>query len=170
MVAPHGPLAGVFARDPLALVRRHLGAARGARPRRAEVPELASLVQWAEGNQLVRLLCSARTGFPNVSVTVANTYRALTVKKFAASNVAELRHLPSLVGTPVITEVTLPAGESYEVTFAETSQGTRFDEQEYFLRHSNRAYVIAYTVVDPPDTATLATLTQSIRSFAFTKP
>ena len=61
---------------------------QGALDRAArKYPELASLVQWAEGNQLVRLLCSARTGFPNVSVTVANTYRALTVKKFAASNV-----------------------------------------------------------------------------------
>jgi hypothetical protein len=132
-------------------------------------PELASLAQWEQGDQLARLVCADPTGFPNVIVTVGNASATLTLQELAAGNVAQTRHLPYVKGPVVVTAVRLPVGPAVSVRFTEApSRESPVEVVQYYLLHDRRAYVIAYTMLSPSDAATRATIALSARSFGYT--
>jgi hypothetical protein len=132
-------------------------------------PELASLVQWEQGDQLARLVCADRSGFPNVIVTVGNTSATLTLQELAAANIAQTKHLPYLKGDLSVAAVRLPAGPAVSVSYTEApSQESPVEVVQYYLVHDLHAYVIAYTMLSSSDTVSRAIVTRSARTFGYT--
>jgi hypothetical protein len=135
--------------------------------RAAKSPELASLVQIARSNNLIKFLCADPTGFPNVNVIEAVS-GPIGLRALVAANVAEIKRVSAVSGPVSVTPLRLPAGPAELVSYQETTRGHHLQALQYFLVHRGRVYILTYTTPPSPDAKTRAVVTRSARSFHFT--
>jgi hypothetical protein len=132
----------------------------------AKSPELASMVEIARENKVIKLLCADPTGVPNLNV-ISTVSGPLTLGRLVEMNVAGIKRLSFVKGAVTATAVRLPSGPAQLVRYQEAPQGTVVQTLQYYLVHSGKAYILTYTTLASPDAATLALVTQSARSFRF---
>lgn len=135
----------------------------------AEHVALASLVKWASGDRLVRLLCADPTGATSLSVTVGDQIGAsLKLGPLVAQNVRELRALTFILRPPAVSTVQLPAGTGMLVTYTETSPGGGAEHWQYYFVHKGRAFIVGFTTPLAPPASIRSIVAESARSFRFT--
>jgi len=132
----------------------------------AKSPELASMVEIARENKVIKLLCADPTGVPNLNV-ISTVSGPLALGRLVQMNVAGIKRLSFVKGAVTATPVKLPAGPAQLVRYQEAPQGTVVQTLQYYLVHRGKAYILTYTTLASPNAATLALVTQSARSFRF---
>jgi hypothetical protein len=132
----------------------------------AKRPELASLVQIARSNDLIKFLGADMKGFPNVNV-ISTVVGPVGLHALVSANVAQIEGLSFVKGPVSVSAVRLPAGGSELVTYKEAPQGRTLLTLQYYFVHRGRAFIVTYTTDPAPDAATKATVTRSARSFRF---